>query len=257
MINKKISVYTDIKENPYELKIVGTVLATPDKLRSKIGVLNLDSRHIPVGEIMDTTSRRDSIKIENTATEDIIFDFSEVPEYLTVHSEPEVLPPGTRGWLYVTFNASRRGDYGYLVDKLPLRYRVGEKELTGSITVTSTILEDFSYLDEKGRAAAPRIKFDTTQLDFGEIRPNQQKICTFSYRNTGGGELLIRSVKTSHDCELLSYDAPLTSGSEGKMIFRVEARIPLDKFIKQITVISNDPVSAVTILTIQGKISVN
>ena len=126
------------------------------------------------------------------------------------------------------------------------------KASAGSINIEASA--DSGRAREAREQGAPAITFEKTTHDFGTITEGEVAEYHFRFKNTGNAELLISSAEASCGCTIPEYSKePIAPGEEGyiKVKFNSEGR--LDKFTKEITVLSNT-VPTATELTITGTI---
>lgn len=110
-------------------------------------------------------------------------------------------------------------------------------------------------LTEAEMAAAPKIKFEQTDFDAGEILSGEELIHKYSFTNTGKSDLVIESAKASCGCTVPELKEKIikpgaTSYIEAK--FNSTGRVG-DQH-KTITVISNDPSNSRIILNLKTKV---
>ncbi len=53
------------------------------------------------------------------------------------------------------------------------------------------------------RQNSPRISFDSTVCDLGEVGPGSRNVCEFRFANTGSGRLEVTSMKSTCGCTVL------------------------------------------------------
>ncbi|MBE9467107.1 MAG: DUF1573 domain-containing protein [Bacteroidetes bacterium] len=64
----------------------------------------------------------------------------------------------------------------------------------------------------------PKIKFDKATHDFGVIIQGEKVSHSFTYKNVGGSDLLIRDIKATCGCTVVKFSKdPLPPGKEGKV----------------------------------------
>jgi hypothetical protein len=121
--------------------------------------------------------------------------------------------------------------------------------------VSATVEEDFSKLNAAELANAPQITYNTRAFDFGEIPEGKIAEYTFIIMNKGKQELIIRSVTASCGC-ISGHPASNTIPSGGETVLKVafDSHEKSGMQNKIITVISNDPVHATTILRVIGSV---
>ena len=253
-INKKVRVYVDYSEDPINLKITGNVIGTPNKLRKKIGFLALKSSYFRFDQLKDTEIGTDSLEVQNKGEMTITFNFSDLPDYVEMKAFPSTLEPQERGYVLINYNARLRNDYGYLIDKIPFEYLYGNRKITGSLTLSTTISEDFSQLSAEELKKAARLELDNPYYDLGKIKVFSEKMCTYNLVNSGGSDLVIRSIKVPYDCRLVKYDKWITPGGRGSITIGATSRKVFPNYKKSIDLITNDPEKPHQVLIIHGEI---
>ena len=104
----------------------------------------------------------------------------------------------------------------------------------------------------------PQIEFEHREHDFGRFSPTGSdtlKTHTFTFRNTGGSDLVILHAVSGCGCTKPEYTKkPVKPGETGtiKVSYRGEGQLP-GFFRKSVTVYSNDPRSYVRIF-IKGEL---
>lgn len=64
----------------------------------------------------------------------------------------------------------------------------------------------------------PRIMFEESVYDFGDLGQTDKKSHTFAFKNTGKSDLIILDVKTSCGCTVASYNEdPIKPGESGEI----------------------------------------
>lgn len=167
--------------------------------------------------------------------------------------KPEILEPGERGNLFVTYDGSKRTEYGNVVDRLDVFIYQNNKETKGSVTVAANLMEDFEKYGPEFNEDPPKISFEQLIINIGEIDIRQSQKVTFKFRNTGGHDLILRSLKSTHGSSIVSYTKIVKPGENGTIIVNVSATLPTNNYQKNITVISNDPVKHTIQLRVKGK----
>ena len=93
-------------------------------------------------------------------------------------------------------------------------------------------------------APAPKLQFDKTVYDFGATSLVDSVTGTFTYQNTGPGDLKIDKPQPSCGCTVASVKPDsLKPGEKGELVFTVRVAGQRGSLEKHITVPSNDPQS--------------
>ncbi|HTS18954.1 MAG TPA: DUF1573 domain-containing protein [Verrucomicrobiae bacterium] len=101
-------------------------------------------------------------------------------------------------------------------------------------------------------AAAPKIHFDKTVYDFGPTSLVDSVTGTFTFQNTGSGELRIGKPQPSCGCTVASLSTNvLAAGQTGQLVFNVRVAGQRGHLEKHITVPSNDAQTPAVSLSIK------
>jgi hypothetical protein len=104
-------------------------------------------------------------------------------------------------------------------------------------------------------AAAPKIQFNKTVYDFGTTSLVDSVTGTFTFQNTGQGELKVGKPQPSCGCTVASVKPEvLKPGESGELVFKVNVGSAHGAIEKHITVPSNDPQNAKISLSVKANI---
>ena len=102
----------------------------------------------------------------------------------------------------------------------------------------------------------PRMQVDEPVFDFGQVEQGEQVTHNFRFTNRGNRELRVQSVKTSCGCTAAVIAADtIPPGTEGTIQATFDTKRFAGQKAKDIRVHTNDPLSPVTTLTLQGAIT--
>ena len=88
--------------------------------------------------------------------------------------------------------------------------------------------------------AGPRITFEESTFDFGDIHQGDKVEHTFVFENTGTEPLIITNVQTTCGCTVPKWPRePIPPGQEGQIIVRFDSTGKLNKVNKVVKIISN------------------
>lgn len=102
----------------------------------------------------------------------------------------------------------------------------------------------------------PRLHFDAPVFDFGQVEQGEKVTHAFRFTNQGNQALQVQSVKTSCGCTaaVIAEDS-IPPGTEGTIQATFDTKRFAGHKAKNIRVHTNDPLSPVTTLTLQGEIT--
>jgi len=102
----------------------------------------------------------------------------------------------------------------------------------------------------------PKIKFDTTYVDFGTLVQGESVSHTFKFKNTGTADLIIQDAYSTCGCTVPEYSKkPIAPGNEGKVevVFNSEGKSGMQ--YKSVTLKLNTQIEQKT-LTIKANVIV-
>lgn len=258
VFTKSITVNANVPKNFRVLTISGDVipkaLSLEDIYPVDFGNLRLKSGEFSFAKIKETEAKTDTLHFYNPGTSPVSVKFKIIPPYISIKTFPSVVPPKSKGFFLITFDATKKPAFGFVTNRIYVSFNAQEK-FDNAISVSAIIEEDFSKLSAADLANAPRIEYSSRTFDFGEISEGKKVDYSFKIMNQGKKELIIRSVTTSCACttgEPASNTVPPGGKTEMKVTFDSNEKVGMQN--KTITVISNDPLNATTFLRVTGSV---
>ena len=100
----------------------------------------------------------------------------------------------------------------------------------------------------------PRIQFDTTTIDIGEMLQGGDAQFVYKFQNVGDQDLVLTMVKSSCGCYVPKWSSePVKPGGESEVIGKYDSN-RIGMFQKSLTVVSNDTITGNIILYAKGNI---
>ncbi|MFN8258819.1 MAG: DUF1573 domain-containing protein [Bacteroidales bacterium] len=202
---KQITVYNNITSQPVILEIKGDVIPkkkeVSDIYKYKIGDLRLKSNHIAFARLLNTQTESQTVDIFNDSDKPLSLTANpkSLKEHLSLSTNPKVIPAKQAGTLTVTYNASKAPDWDYQVDRIALL--INNQEVMGySLSVSASVVEDFSKMTPAQLANAPTMDFETKEFDMGKLKQGESVSHEFKFTNHGKSDLIIRKTQSSCGC---------------------------------------------------------
>lgn len=226
-----------------------------DEYPNKIGAIRVRYRSLNMGKITTEKSFTRSFKLYNDSDKDVTFlEKSDKPAYMTIKIEPQVLKPKQTAILSVTYDPAQKHDYGFVTDRLAI-YTDEAEQARKDLRIVATIEEYFPPLTPEELANAPKLTFDKTLHDFGNINKGDKVTVDFVLNNTGKSDLNVRKVKANCGCTVSQLEKDTLKPGESttlKVTFNSAGRRGIQQ--KSINIFSNDPTAPTQRLIIKGKI---
>jgi len=258
VFNKTIRVSSNAENADVVLTIMGEVTPRARTIEedypNEIGPLRAKTNHLAFTTIKENQIRKDSVEIINNSAQLVQLSFKTPPPHLSAIFRPAKLAPKQKGYIVVTFDATKIKAYGFVMHRLYLNID-GQDDYRNSIAVSTTLEEDFSNLSAEDLKNAPAVSYDSESFDFGDIKPGTKNEHVFTLKNAGKKDLIIRDVKSSCGCTAVSPSKNVVPSGESvplKVVFDSTGKSGRQN--KTITVITNDPKNPTTILRISSNI---
>ncbi|MGE4586068.1 MAG: DUF1573 domain-containing protein [Mangrovibacterium sp.] len=255
---KAITVSTNGDPARTVLTIKGVVEPRPKTLAEqfprKVGPIRVRSNHLNFSTLRQNEVVTDTLAFVSDTDKPVSLSFRNTPEHLKVRVEPSRPEPGEKGNIIVTYDARKVNSYGFVIHRLYLEVD-GRSDYRNSIGVTATIEEDFSGLSPEELATAPVASFNTLNHDFGAMREGDREEFSFVLHNEGKRDLIIREVKASCGCTVVTPARKLVPAGESaalKVVFDTSGKFGRQN--KAITVITNDPHKPTSILRVAATV---
>jgi hypothetical protein len=257
--NKTVMVSSNAQNSTTVLRITGTVTEREKSLAElyprQIGSLRAKNNFISFARMKDKEVKSQTLELVNVNDGPVKVGFRTVPDHLTVRVEPETIAPQGKGLLTVTFDASKADTYGFFSKHIYLSLD-GSNDYRSSIGVSATIEEDFSSLSPAQLANAPIAVFPESTFDFGDIKQGQKVEHTFSLKNDGKSELIIRNIRASCGCTAVAPSQKVIApGTAAPIQVTFDSRGKRGRQTNSVTIITNDPKVPTTILRMTGNVS--
>jgi hypothetical protein len=244
--DKQITVYNSITSQPVILEIKGDVIPkkkeVSDIYRYKIGDIRLKSNHIAFARILNTQTESQTVDIFNDSDQplNILADPKSLKDHINIVANPKILPAKQSGTLIITYNASKNPEWDYQVDRITLL--LNGKEPSGyPLSVSATIVEDFSRYTPEQLANGPTMDFETKEFDLGNIKQGTTVAHEFKYTNKGKSDLIIRKTQSSCGCTAVENKKVIKPGESSSIKVAFNSTGKNGGQNKSVTLITNIP----------------
>lgn len=257
--DKSITVYTNGEPNTLLLQIAGEVTARQksytDFYPIESGNLRFDNTHIGFADVNHDGSDTSSVVVYNQGTKPInlLLQKTVLPAHVTVQAAKTILQPTETTRLMFKFDAIKKSDWGYVFDNFTLTTD-DDKEPNKQLYLSADIKENFAY--RKNRTTSPKVSFDRKGHDFGNVAQNTVNTTTFTIRNEGTEDLILRKVKATCGCTATNPQKEVLKPNESTTVdVTYSSGQQSGKQNKYVTVVTNDPKEPVVQLSLEADVS--
>lgn len=244
--NKHVLVFNTATKEPIKLVISGEVIpkkkTLADLYRFQLGNIRMKTNHVAFAKINSSSKKNQSIEIVNDSDKEITisFDPSRMRDHIKAEAIPNKLKAKQKGKIVISYDASKKNDWGYVIDRLGIMIN-GQKPMRNTLSVSATIVEDFSKLTKKELANAPTMDFTGLEFNFGKINQGEKVTHEFKFKNNGKRNLLIRKTKTSCGCTAIETKKVIKPGESSTIKTVFNSAHKSGRQNKSITLITNIP----------------
>jgi len=258
--NQTITVYSNADAATTILQITGKVQERQKTIEEiynrQIGDLRFKNNHLSFNRVLINKVVVDTLEFISFAKEPQKIGVNLLGmNHLVVKIVPETIKPNEKGYLIITFDANKRNDWGFIIDRFYLT-NDGKNIPNGLISISANIEADYSNLSDDELANAPRIEFENINYNFDNIEAGKDVQYDFVFKNTGKSNLIINKIKPGCGCTTINPSENVIkpgATSSVKATFRTNGYS--GRVSKSISVISNDPKSPNLILRITGVVN--
>ncbi len=244
---KQVKIFNNITSSPIILEIRGVVIQKTKNLEDiykyQLGNIRLKSRHLAFARILNTESKNNFVEFVNNGTKPVTLTVNEAAlrKHLKVSIEPSKVAPKQRGVIIVTYDASHQPTlWGYNTAVIPIL--VDGKSVPGyPLSISATVVEDFSKLTQAELANAPTMDFENKTFEFGKIKAGEKVSHDFKFKNNGKRDLIIRKTKTSCGCTAVDVKKIIKPGESSVIKVVFSSRGKRGKQNKRIDIVTNIP----------------
>lgn len=249
--NKKI--YVDNNGNPGMIVLTIKGNATPAPITgrdlTKQGGLMISEGVLDVGNWKLGEVFRHELKIQNVADYPIKLQSYKAEIDIILSYPPYSILPGEKVKVALLFKADLKRKTGKFSEIIRIESNdkdIPEKtiELRGNLIGT-----------QKSSLLSPKIEFNQTYIDLGDVIQNDKIQVAFAFKNLGEGDLELKSVEPSCGCTVVDQLKNIYGSNEVdtlKAVLDTEDKFGIIR--KEITVTTNDPNQETVLLVLEANV---
>ncbi len=170
-----------------------------DRFSKKIGNLMFSSTVLKLGRVKNNVIKADTIRIYNAGSNALSLSLGKIPAHMTANLQSETLASKSATLIAVTFDAAKKNDYGFVLDRFELSTNDADQPKK-ILSVTATIEESFAMMTADDSAQAAKARWSESGFDYGQIKQGDKVSHQFVVYNDGKKDLLIHKAKTTCSC---------------------------------------------------------
>ena len=224
----------------------------------QIGPLGLRKVETSIGYVDQGVVKSDQMQVANLSKKELLVETISTTPGLTVTVTPNPIPARSMARLTYSVNPAEMGGTFWGRQNFSTAFRLGGKDFTDKLTVSSVIKDNFDKLTREEINAAGVPVVDRSYFEFGEVKKGAPVTATYTIRNKGKNPLVIHGIDGQRGASTVQTRFPLTIKPGGK----AEVKVRFDtgtveyagEVIEVLTVITNAPSKPILNLFITGNV---
>lgn len=184
-----------------------------DKFGKKLGNIMFSTITLKFGRIKNNAVKSDTIRFFNAGERPVTFLIGKSPAHLVCNLHSASVASKAESWMVVTFDARKKGDYGFVFDRFELMTN-DSLQPKKMISVTATIEESFPSMNGDDSAKAPKARISETIFNYGKIKQGTKVSHEFVIHNDGQKNLMIHKAKSNSDCIQSSFTKTMVASGD-------------------------------------------
>jgi hypothetical protein len=234
--------------------VVSSNPTTNDRFSKKSGNLRMSNSIVKIGKIKSNESRTDTLRVYNDAARTMTLGFAKIPKHMLVKSGADSLLPKMETWIAVTYDAAKRNDYGYVLDRFEITTN-DSMQPKKPVSISAYIIEYFPVMSAEDSANVQKAKWQETTYNYGKIKKGDRVAHKFFVTNEGKRDLYIR--KTTSNCicmKTIEVTDTIAPGKTGFVNIEFDSSNKEGKDSRRMTVFLSDPAKPEVMLELKGEI---
>jgi len=257
-IDRTITVHSNSTPATTSLRIIGEVIAVErhpsEAFRYPAGTIRLDDMHVAFNRMYSHEKPSLVVTAYNPGPDAVKISFMNLPAHIKTEVTPATLKSGEKANIKVTYDASRKNDWDFVVDRISMILN-DNKSKDYKLTVTATIEEDFTRWTNAQLQNAPAVSIDQQSIEGGNIKKGEKKTYKVKLTNTGKSKLLIRKIDSGSSLVTVNAPKEINAGASADLTITFDSTGQNGEQNKSITIITNDPKNAKIIIRLKIEVT--
>lgn len=227
---KEVAVLTNVSDTPAYIAIQGVVVPEvrdySDEFPIDLGNVRLAANVVEFEDVHHGDCPTAELRILNTDRTAFRPELMHLPPYLSVRCEPEDIPAGKSGTIYLTLDSEKLNGLGLNQTSIYLSRYMGDKiSETNEILVSAILLPSFANMSATALATAPELSVSESSVGIGVKSGKKSASYNVILTNTGKSDLHIQKVQVFNKALSVKIaNSTIRPGRSTKLKITVTAR---------------------------------
>lgn len=258
--DKSVTIYFSNLKKPVIIHIKGVAYDRMKPLAERfpfhIGQMGLRNMESTALNIEQGRVRADKVTVANIGRKSASVKAVPLTPGLSADVTPNPIPAGKTATLKYCVDTRDANPQKWGKEQFLCQFEVDGESFPDTFRVNAFIRDDFSDMDEATMARGPKASAECSYYEFGEVSAGKNVTATFTIKNIGQSDLLIRKI----DCDdpktaiISKLPGALKCGETATVKARVDTRREKGELLTILSVLTNSPEKPMLQLYITGNI---
>lgn len=237
--------------------VIGTSKTIEKRFPCDAGVMKLRSSTVMLGEVRKGRTKTEFLDAYNISADTIYPQWEGLPDYMGIAPGSDFIAPADYASYAFYINSIKCPKYGLVKETVTLYPNGKQASDPVEVEVMATVVDDFSKLSDAQRLKAPVIATSPEKINFGVITPMTNLTATFSIKNNGENEMIIRRIYSTDPAIGVQYKKDrVKSGKSVEVTVTVNSfALPEEILNSCISIVTNCPDDPIHELRVVGEIA--
>ena len=226
-----------------------------DKFEKKLGNLRMSNTIFKLGRIKNNEVRYDTILLLNEGQIPMNISLPlKLPSYIKINIKGSPVPAGGEGCIALIYEASKKNDYGFVIDRIQLN--TDDVEMPQKYITVTAVIDEFFSNQQLNDGMNPKAQIPETSFSFGRINQGERVSHFFKIYNVGKRPLLLHKIKTNNSCIKASFSKKeIASGDSAIILSEYDSFGKLGNEARIFSLFINDPLLPEVKFEMKGEVN--
>ena len=226
-----------------------------DKFEKKVGNLRMSNTIFKLGRIKNNEVRNDTILLLNEGPIPINISLPlKLPSCLKININGSPIPAGGEGYLALIYEASKKNDYGFVIDRIQLN--TDDVEMPQKYITVTAVIDEFFPNQQLNDSTCAKALIPERSFNFEKLKQGEKISHFFKIYNAGKRPLLLHKIKTNNTCIKASFSKKeIAPGDSAIILSEYDSFGKLGKEVRVFSLYINDPLLPEVKFEIKGEVN--
>lgn len=226
-----------------------------DKFEKKLGNLRMSNTIFKLGRIKNNEIKYDTILLLNESQVPMNISLPlKLPSYIKINIKGSPVPAGGEGYIALIYEASKKNDYGFVIDRIQLNS--DDVEMPQKYITVTAVIDEFFPSQKLNDSMSAKALIPERSFNFEKLKQGEKISHFFKIYNVGKQPLILHKIKTNNSCIKASFSKKeIAPGDSAIILSEYDSFGKLGKELRYFSLYLNDPRSPEVKFEIKGEVN--